>query len=92
MNSRYPFNLDGRIDNDTIYGILFVYQFSVAMFCGLVVCSVDNMVFSSLIFIKYQMQLLGYRLSNCGNTASSTSASYNEKLTECIKMHIDIKE
>lgn len=92
MNSRYPFNLGEKINDDTIYGILFVYQFCVAVFCGLVVCSVDNTVFASLIFIRYQIQLLGYRLSICGETASTTSKSYNAKLTDCIKLHIDIKE
>lgn len=85
--------MEDKLDNSMVFGFLYLYQFLVAVYCSTIVCGVDTFLFSSLTFLKYQMRILGYRLSKCGNREKiNRQASEYKELIDLIKMHIHIKE
>lgn len=93
---RYPSFLNKQLENDMVFGVLYIYQVLVATFCSTVVCGIDTLLFSSLVFHKYQMKIFGFRLSKCGHIHSESEnhrkIDHIDELNELIKMHIKIKE
>lgn len=79
------------IDTKFVFEILHMHQVGVSIFCCLIVCAADTLLFSSLVFLKYYIQILGHRLSQCG-VRNFTDRSHNEELIDCIKIHVDIKK
>lgn len=93
----YPSYLRSKLEeNNFIFGALYFHQFFVGAFCSLIENGVDTFLFASLIFLKYQLTLLGNRLSECGTVCSSEPTSrrisHREQLLDCLNTHIDIEE
>lgn len=87
--------MEERLQNDILFGSLYLYELFVALFSGTIQNGIDALLFAILIFFKYQLKILGYRLSygiDSENEQVSNKRNYRKELIECIKMHIDIKE
>lgn len=73
--------------------MLYWHQTFIGFFASFVETGVDTFLFSSLIFLKYQLAILGYRLSQIGqSTGKSNKPNNRENVLDCIRMHIEIKE
>lgn len=93
----YPLSIQTSLNtNDAVFGGFYVHQFFVAAFCSSIENGVDTFLFSTLIFLKYQIQILGYRLSQCGLDydikTNDPVKNHQKQLIDCVKMHNDIAE
>lgn len=93
----YPSSIQISLNrNDAIFGFFYVHQFFVAAFCSSIENGVNTFLFSTLIFLKYQIKILGHRLSQCGldcnNETIAPEQRHTKQLIDCVKMHNDIAE
>lgn len=81
-----------NLDNDYIFYPLYIHQAVTSLILGQIAAATGTFIFSSLVYINYLLNLLGYRLSQCGREENMNSDAKHTQFIDCIKMHLEIKE
>lgn len=80
------------MDNDYIFYPFYVHQAVSSVVLGQIAAATGTFVFSTLLYFNYQIKLLGYRFSQCGNDSKMSHSNKYREFVECVQMHMQIKE
>lgn len=93
-NSRYPFDREAFKGNNFAFYALCIYEAFSGCSFGFYEYATDTFLFALLIYVDYQIRLLGLRISKVGHEGGRLSRreDIDDKLIDMVKMHIKIWE
>lgn len=80
------------MENDGVFYTLYIHQTLASILLGQIAAAANTFIFSSLLYLNYQLKLLGYRFSQCGHDIRMSDDAKYEQFIDCIKMHLEIIE
>lgn len=92
---RYPFDRDAYKENNLIFYSIYAYEAISNCFYGFFGYSTDTFLFAVILFVDYQIKLLGLRMSKVGHkiiAANVNNLQIDQELIELVKMHMKIRE
>lgn len=80
------------MENDYIFYTLYIHQSFTSIAFGQIAAAAGTLTFSMLLYFNYQVKLLGYRFSKCGNYSELDDVVKYKEFIDCIKMHYEVKK
>lgn len=95
LTYRYPFDRNAYKEDNLIFYSIYAYEAIANCFYGFYGYSTDTFLFAVILFVDYQIKLLGLRISKVGHkiiAADENDLQIDQALIESVKMHIKIRE